>query len=482
MKKIFLTTSAALLLFATSCDDFGDTNVNPNASAVPLTSALLTNAESALGGATTGGSALISGYYAQYFTQTQYTENSRYAVQDADWGGELAGSIKDLQTIIDINRDPKTAPIAATRGANSNQIAIARILKAFRFSVLTDRYGDMPYTDALKGNTQPAFDTQQAIYTDLFKELKEATAQFDDAGITVQGDFLFGGQPAKWRKFANSLRLILALRISKVDATKGQSEFNDALTAGVFESNDDNVIVPYPGGNFKNPWFGLAADFGITNTMADYLGSVGDLRKNAYGKPASNGTLVGVPFGRTRDFTIQWVNANSSWSKVLNDNWRDEKAALPILTYADVLLARAEALQLGWTAANTKETMTVPNLYKEGIRASWKQWGVYTTDAAFDTYMANANIDLATGNALPKIQTQRWVTFYPNAPQGWSEWRRTGQPALVASVDAVNPSKQIPVRFVYPSLEFGYNETHVQEAVGRLSGGNTDVSPVWWDK
>ena len=135
---------------------------------------------------------------------------------------------------------PKSA--AAANGSNANQIAIARILKAYFFQFITDRWGDVPYSQALKGseNFSPAFDKQQDIYKDLFKEWKEAAAQFD-GGNTVVGDILLNGNAARWKKFANSLRLIAALRISKADPVKGKAEFNAAMTDGVLTSNADNV-------------------------------------------------------------------------------------------------------------------------------------------------------------------------------------------------------------------------------------------------
>lgn len=473
MKRILTYTISAALILGAGCSDFGDINKSPNASVVPTTSALLTNALTALGGATAGGANFSAGLYAQYFSETQYTDNSLYANQDVDWAGEMAGSIYDLQNIININSDPETAELAALNGSNANQIAIARILKAYRFSILTDRYGDMPYSEALKGETQPAFDTQEAIYEDIFKELDEAVAQFDNNG-TVKGDILFNGDNERWKKFANSLRLILALRVSEVDAALGQAQFNDALASdgGVFASNAENASIVYPGGAFKNPWFGIGADQGVSDVVADFLNAHNDQRKNAFGKPAS-GTLIGVPYGLTREDAVAWTAANSGWSLILNDQFRAENSELFVLTYADVLLARAEAAFLGWTS----EDYTA--LYIAGIQASWEQWGVFDA-GVFATYITDPDIDLSAGNEYEKIATQRWLTFYPNGPQGWAEWRRTGFPVLTPTPFAVNTSKEIPVRFPFPSVEYNYNRSNIDAAVARM-GGDTDNVPVWWD-
>jgi hypothetical protein len=467
--------TAALLLGA-GCSDFGDTNVNPNASTVPTTSALLTNALTALGGSTAGGANFSAGLYAQYFSETQYTDNSLYSNQDVDWAGEMAGSIYDLQNIININSDPETAPLAALNGSNNDQIAIARILKAYRFSILTDRYGDMPYFEALKGNTQPVFDSQEDIYADIFKELDEAVEQFDMIG-KVKGDILFDGDVTKWQKFANSLRLILALRVSDADDALGSAQFNDALNSegGVIESNDENVEITYPGGAFKNPWFGIGADQGVSKTVADFLNVNGDQRRLAFGNAAA-GVLIGVPYGLTREDAIAWTAANSGWSLILNNTYRGEASKLFVLTNADVLLARAEAAFKGWTSEDYVA------LYEEAIMASWEQWGVFS-QSAYDSYIADADIALAGDDSAAdaaKIATQRWLTFYPNGPQGWAEWRRTGFPVLVPTPNAVNTTGEIPVRFPFPSIEYSYNRTNIDAAVARM-GSDNDATLVWWD-
>lgn len=480
MKKIIAYILAPMLFIASSCDDFGDINVNPNASEVPLTSALLTNALTAMGGSTTGGANLVAGFYAQYFTEALYTDNCLYGVQDVDWAGEMAGSMFDLKNIININSDPATAGYAALNGSNNNQIAIARILLAYRFSVLSDRYGDIPYFEALQLNTQPTIDDQEAIYNDLFNELDEAVAQFDNNG-NVKGDILYGGNNENWKKFANTLRMILALRVSVADPTLGQTQFAAALAAdgGVFESNDDNAVLDYPGGGFRNPWYGIGADQGVTDVIADFLNANNDLRENAFGKPAS-GTLIGVPYGLVREDAISWTAANPGWSLILNDGFRAEGSELFVLTYADALLARSQGADYGWSTEDEEA------LYYDAIKASWEQWGVYI-DGNYLTYIADPDIDLNTGTGMmgattktQKIALQRWLTFYPNGPQGWSEWRRTGIPALVPTINAINTSKQIPRRFPFPSVEYSYNPANIDAAVARM-GGDNDAIKVWWD-
>ncbi|MBS1665301.1 MAG: SusD/RagB family nutrient-binding outer membrane lipoprotein, partial [Bacteroidetes bacterium] len=262
--KISIVAGLSLaVLTGTSCKkvkEFGDLNQDPTATTAPIPPALLSNVLSNMATFTwdAGGINTVSGLYSQYFSETQYTDASTYSKQSLNWDDYFAGSstnastqvgyLNNLQAIISYCTNPATATTAATYGSVNNQIAIARILKAYIFSQLTDAFGDMPYFGALKGdNGTVVYDKQSVIYTDLFKELTQAVAQFD--GGTVSGDILFSGNTTKWKKFANSLHALLALHLSKVDAATGKKEFAAALAAsgGVIEEGGD-VSLAFPGG------------------------------------------------------------------------------------------------------------------------------------------------------------------------------------------------------------------------------------------
>src|SRR5258708_3406099 len=161
----FLMGALLVGLAVPSCkkiDDFGNTNQNPGATTSPVTSALLTNVLSTVAAYTwdAGGITTISGLYCQYFSETQYTDISIYNTEKpnrdfyyAPYGNSYtsSGALYSLKKIIDFNTDPKTATVAAANGSNANQIATARILKAYIFSMITDSYGDIPYSKALQG-------------------------------------------------------------------------------------------------------------------------------------------------------------------------------------------------------------------------------------------------------------------------------------------------------------------------------------------
>ena len=309
--------------------DFKNLNVNPNQTTSPIPSALLTNVESNLGANLVfdaGGANTGAGLYAQYFSETQYTEVSRYGKPNYNYDAYFVGPLEDLQNIINYNSDPATAATAAVYGSNKNQIAIARILKAHYVKFLTDMTGDIPYFNALKGGSgviTSAYDPQSAIYADLLKELKEAVDQFD-GGTTVQGDVIFSGDVTKWRKYANSLRLLIALNMLKVDANAGKTAFQAALSAtgGVISSNADNVTINYVGGSFPNPFYNYynitqRFDFAESKTMTDQLTATADPRINAYGSSSK-----GFPYGLTRDNAIAFANSNPDYANILAPAYR----------------------------------------------------------------------------------------------------------------------------------------------------------------
>lgn len=479
--KKYAVIAGLSLLVATSCsklEDFGDTNVNPGATNNPIPGALLTNVEAGLASYATS---TRGGLYCQYFSETQYTDVSLYSLPQVGFTGEYSGPLYDLENLIKLK-------------VNNNMTAVARILKAYIFWNLTDRWGEMPYSEALKGNATPKYDTQEEIYKGIIKELTEAAAQFDNSG-GITGDIINNGNVDKWKKVANSLRLLMALRLSnRFPASSGfaATEFKAALTAagGIISTNADNWVVDYPGGNFKSAWWGLydgRKDFAESKTMTDLLGSLGDTRSNAFGgKTEDQNTsnpdwnqpsTVGVPYGLKRASAEAFTGANPTWARVLRGDLREEGDNVVIINAAEVLLARAEAADRGWTSE------TALTLYQDGIKASFEQWGLSAPAAG---YFTQGNVAFTapagTGANLKQIATQRYLATYPDGLQGWAEWRRTGYPVLTPAPDATNASKQIPVRFVYPSSEYGTNKAAVEEAVKRIPGGDTQDSKVWWDQ
>lgn len=475
--KIYSLILVALLFSTCSLSDFGTLNDNPNATTVPVTAALLTNVLAGISGFNANAG---TGSFPQYFSETQYPGISLYAVQQVDFTGNYTGGMFDLQNIIDNNTNPDTKEKVAVNGSNANQIAVAKILLTYSFIFQTDRWGDVPYSNALTGETKPTYDTQADIYKGFFTTLKSAIGQFD-GGKAVVGDILFKGDNAKWKKFANSLRLILAMRLSKVDPAQGKAEFSAAFSdpAGYLSSEADDVKIVYPGATYKNPWFNLydgRQDWSISDVMVNALKNLNDPRLSQFGTPNSKGEVKGVPFGVTRDQAIAYTNANADWAYVLAPTWRAATAPVIMVSSAQVLLTIAEAIQRGWVAGDINQ------FYTNGIKASFNRWGLTSTSAQ-NTYLSGPQVALDGSSAdLTKINTQKWIAIYPDGTTGWTEWRRTGTPALTPASAAVSSTKQIPRRFIYPSTEYNLNKDNLNTAIGRLSGGDSQDSRVWWDK
>jgi hypothetical protein len=491
MKQIFKISSVAaalatIVVVGPGCSkikDFGTTNVNPGGTSTPVTAALLTNVESGLGA--NYATSVTAGQYAQYFSETQYPGTSLYTAPILSFSGTYSGDLYDLQNIINQNTDPATKSIVAASGSNANQIAVARILKAYIFWTITDRWGDIPYSEALKGAAVklPKYDKQQDIYVDLIKELKESVAMFDNNGVVFKGDILmnYAGTATatvvntKWKKFANSLRMLIALRTSKIYPNAGQwaaTEFNAALTdpGGILTANTDNVAQVYPNTTFANPWYAnyvtsSRVDNAESKTVTDYLSANNDPRLASYGT-----TPNGFPYGLDRPHATLIV---SGIAYILKGQSIPATDPVYLLTASVVTFARAEAAERGWT------TEVAATLYASAVTLSLTQYG-YTSAQAL-TYLAQPAIAYGTSN-LQKIATQRWLATYPDGTQAWAEWRRTGFPVLTPSAYAVNVGGQIPRRYIYGTDEYSLNAANVKLAAANYTGGDGQDSKVWWDK
>ncbi|GAB3042956.1 SusD/RagB family nutrient-binding outer membrane lipoprotein [Spirosoma pulveris] len=470
-----------LLTTTLACNDFGDINVNPNSALYPNTASLITGAERTVGTMNAqvgpGGFNIAPALYVQQFSDVTYIEDSRYKTINFSYNGLYSGPLVNLQAIIDQNTNETTRGLAASYGSNGNQIAIARILKAYVFQYITDRWGDVPYTQALKANQNfsPAFDKQQDIYNDLFKEWKEAAAQFD-GGKAVSGDIILGSNAARWKKFAASLRLIAALRLSKVDPAKGKAEFAAALADGVLASNADNVQYKYlADANNENPLYtnyvrSNRKDFALSTTFVNYLKQVNDPRLTAFAAKNLKGEYIGAPYGvfpapgKAQDYSLAGAAISA------------QTAPVNIMTYAQVLFAQAEAAKLGWITGDAKA------LYESAIKASMQQWlGTSYTDAALAAYIAQPAVAYSDAKAIELIGNQRWIALFFQGTEAWNEWRRTGFPTLKPAPTTLNGGTEIPRRLAYPTTETTLNAKNYADVIAR-QGKDDQYTRVWWDK
>ncbi len=505
IKSLAVAAVISLSIAGTGCGkiaDFGDTNVNPAGISTPVTSALLTNVESAFGGFAANNR---KNTYCQYVSESQYTDVSLYALPQLEMGGTYSGLLNDLQIIIDYNTNERTAPTATAYGSNANQIGIAKILKAYIYWVLTDSWGDIPYSEALKGaaNLAPKYDKQEDVYFGVMKELKEAVAGFDN-GAAVRGDVIYGGDIAQWKKAGNTIRMLMAMRLTNKYPNAGDKaavQFAEAYNnaAGYISTNADNFALKFPGGNFKNTWYLVYEardDFSESKTMTDVMGSLGDARQAGFGTNA-----VGFPYGLTRDLAVQFGNSvGNGHSRVLAASKRTESSPIVIINAASALLAKAEAIERGWVAGTTADAQVA---YEAAIGASHAEWGVtvsagYLSGAAnysagagvatnigagaapFDNFRAASNNvqDAITTTKLQRIALQRWVANYPNGHEGWAEQRRTGVPNLKTTRFATG---KFVTRYTYGVQDYSVNNDNTKAAAALITGGDVQDAKVWWD-
>ncbi|AOM76543.1 SusD/RagB family nutrient-binding outer membrane lipoprotein [Pedobacter steynii] len=500
MKKNFKNyiIIATSIVLAAGCKpgDFGDINVSPNAPDKPVTSLLLTSAERYIGRTTAVTSTatapgIINDYAAKLYTQQisemLYTSESRYNTKIYNYTGIYNSPLQDLTLIIKLNTDAatKTLPHVANNGSNSDQIAVARILRAFYFQNITDRWGDVAYSEALQGLAKPTpkFDRQKDIYIALFKELKEAAASLTGG---VAGDFLFNGSAARWKTFAATIRMNMALRLSKVDPAWGKTEFNLALAAGVISSNADNINYVFlkESANENNIYYNYEVakryDYATSNTMVNALKAINDPRLPVYADKNNQGQYVGMPYGLTQSlagaYTSGNVNVPGSVS-LIGKAFRSQDSPVSIYTYAETLFSKAEAYKLGWITGAPDDAQAAVT-YLAAINASMAQRGV-TADAS---YFLQPDVAYNPATAVKQIITQKWIANYMGyATETWSDWRRTGFPTLVPTQYAQNLGKQIPVRQCYTLDEQSLNKANYNDVIA-IQGPDELNTKVWWNK
>ncbi len=384
----------------------------------------------------------------------------------------------------------------------------ARIIKAHSFMILTDTYGDIPYTEAGQGFnggiSYPKYDRQQEIYTDILKELDGATAALDPAKPTSSSDILYGGDIAKWKKFGYSLLLRAAMRLSKAAPDVAKTYVAKAVAGGLMQSNADNAVIRHT--SLYNNWIAVhltareKGNFYIAKPFLDFLKSNNDPRLSSIAVSAPGAKAAadqnpplatsdpskqkGFPMGYDNvsiasQFAANGVTSLYEFSYVNLNTLLSLTAPEYLLTYSQTQLLLAEAVVRTWASGDAAA------LYKSGIEAHMRQMADYgsaaaISEAAIAAYTTAHPLDL--GNALEQINTQYWVSSFMNGSETWANFRRSGFPALTKNPF---PSGDITGNFIrrmpYPDTETIVNTENVN-AANTAQGPNNLNTPVWWDK
>lgn len=402
------------------------------------------------------------------------------------WSG-FYNNLNDIQDIYTI----------ADRLKENNYKAISLVYKSWAYSILTDLYGDVPYSQAnqaAEGILKPGFDTQKSIYISILSDLETANSLFDETkALTYAGDMLYnanalsGGRNAgilKWKKFANSLRLRLLLRISKRNGEINVDQQIAAILANptanpVFTSNADEAIFRYPGTfPYYNPFFNARqVDWRdgnyFTKFFLDKLNGDNDPRRAVWSTPiTANGASVYQGIDSGYPTTVEYaVGRNSSYTDALK--------TLPqlgvMMPYAEVEFIKAELALKGFATGKTPKAH-----YDAGITASMAQWGATMPAGYLQQTGVAYNAAATTDKQLEQIMVQKYYAFFFVDYQAWFEKRRTGYPVLPrgAGIPAEN---KFPSRIPYPTYLQSLNPEALAAAVTSMGGDDSDTK-VWWEK
>lgn len=476
MKQLYIGLVAILALMATGCNKFDDDiNKDPNFPEKASATQLIASAQQSLpnlGSAFDKNASPYGIHYPQYISGTSFTENSRYNTVNFNFYPIYAGPLMDLTEAIRMANNPNEGPIP-------NQIAVATVLKAYYLWHVTDRWGAVPYSEAFQGrdNFTPKYDSQQQIYDGLFKSLDEANAAFI-AGGTIKNDIIYGGDMAKWKKLGNTIHMLMALRLSKVNPVKGAEEFNKAVANGIMEKNEDNFtyvhLVDEVNENFWYTSFTRKSRkwFAVSKPVVDYMQPLNDPRLPVFADKNVAGNYVGLEYGLPGSVTVVINNIS-----LLGSALRQQNSPVYLVTYAQALFAKAEAAKLGWIPGGDTDAKIN---YDKAIEQSILQWT--NSSAGLAAFMAKPEIIYNPATGLRQIAEQRWIHLFMHGYEGWAEWRRTGYPLLSPAPN--NNNLAIPRREGYPTQEISTNGLNYNAAVAAFPyGGADDLNArVWWDK
>lgn len=512
-KKIALGSLALLLAVSSGCkDEFFDVNNNPNqvTEATPelvMPNALANTATYMQGGPASSQPSNFSflnlwmGYWNWSGNYSIGTSDKNYQFTNTFSQGIWNNAYTNLKNYNYIEQQ--------TAAQNQPYLqAMAKIMKAFHYQILVDTYGNIPYTNALQGLTvaQPTYDSGVAVYEDLFKQIDAALALFASgetriaAGETINNpganDVMFKGDIGKWRRFANTLKLRMILRQS--EKADRQAFIQSALTVlraspyGYLRAGEAATVNPGYA-NSANQQSPLYATFGngvnnqpVENNSIyraglyalDFLIDTQDYRTSAFYNPVGGS---GNSYNATYFGTISPL-VNTQTSSIGPGVLQSATQDAVILSSFESLFLQAEAVQRGYIPGNAR------NLYESAIIQSYDYLGIEDAAGTAEDYARdfltsenpNVNWDVAT-NKLALILTQKWISLDGISPfEAWSDYRRTGIPAVPISQDPSTSVKQIPVRLLYPQTETQFNETAVKAQGGTDS--QFDKTKIFWIK
>ena len=464
MKRIFnILVGAFVVVFALQSCNLEETNIDPNQlNDVPL-SLILPTAISQTAYNQSALSARMPGIVMQHFRgfDAQQVAYTNYVITEIEFNntwrtGFYAGALKDCDVII----------TKAQAEGQPHYEGIAKVIMAYNYAMATSFFGDIPFSEALKGvdNLKPAYDTQEQVYTGVLALLDEAIGLLGQASVPggpSGDDPIYGGDATSWASFAQAVKARVYMHLSKRDA----GNYAKAMTAvnAAFGSLADQPSFTFDAAEASaNP----IAQFGsqrsgtliIHEQFEAWMAGNNDPRKDVY--MVFNGS----------DYEF-WASGNPALI------WAQNSSTIPMISYVELLFIRAEAMSQ--TGASVAEVQTA---LEAAISASMEQNGLdLTAQEVVDYIAARGDLSGMSGDdVLKRIIEEAYVGYFGFAfSEAWTNFRRTGYPALTPSplgANGLNPSGVVPKRFLYPSSENDTNNGNYQAAKDRQSGALLDVA------
>lgn len=437
--------------------------------------------------------------YAQYSAITAtFDPTDRYNITQEWIQEQWIGTFRAMAPLVSIIKQTVNEDQKALN-------AIARIWKVWTVHRATDYYGPFPYTYIGYDSTVIPYDRQEDIYMDLFKELRESTADLQ-ANLSQpaygEADVIFGGDNEKWLKFANTLRLRLAMRISYVLPDMAKEEAEAAVAGGTMAELSDDAYLQSDGINYngylrQSGW----NEFRMSQTMESLLVGYEDPRLPKFWQPAVNtgeykGVRNGMNVAEIVDAENEPDNTSGPSDYLLPENMSTTPST--VMYTAEAYFLKAEGALNGWAMGGTPK-----ELYETGIEMSLRTWGI--NDAgAINGYVNSTNVPMAPGGMFntpaltdipvkfgsdpekqrEQILTQKWIALFPEGHEAWAEVRRSGYPKLYPVVHSDNPAvpagefiKRIP----FLNYDRDRNGPAVEAAADLLGGPDNIGTALWWD-
>lgn len=454
---------------------------------------------------------LFADEYAQYFTTTEANFQSAQNFIVGSWNSMMfdhfyANVATQLTFVEDYTAENNMTV----------ENAIAQIWRVHAYHRMTDFYGPVMYSEVGNTTTFIAYDPQEEIYMDFFETLDSAVATLESSSAETaayaQNDLIYSGDVEQWIKFANSLRLRLAMRIRYVEPTMAQDEAETAVAAGVIEDNADNALMLTTENSIHGyPAITYIDEFRTTSTLVNTMVSYDDPRISLYmdettdeDAPPYRGVRSGLPVGE-KGQTLNPLHSR------IGLYWRPTEVGganpdIEVMKASEVYFLRAEGALEGWNMGGG----TAEQYYEEGIRASMTESRFTIDTADIDAYINNTSAQIAVpdqwnsppmtdipvafgqGSAagdeekqLEQIITQKFLAMYPDgAFEAWAERRRTGYPigyAIIETLDEDVPRNALMRRIPFTSNERSNNSEAVENAIQLLDGPDSPATRVWWD-